>query len=103
MIIRLWGYSMLLPAEVRRVREARVLTFGLLAWACVTERSSTGARVCSGRAARCVVVFNGGRGGGRDGAGDFVCGTSSVAFVMGEVFAGGYGVLQAKGQKEPAK
>src|SRR3954453_4199061 len=102
MIIRLWGYLMLLPADVRRVREARVLTFGLLAWACVTERSSTGARVCSGRAARCVVVFNGGRGGDRNGPVDFVGETSSVVVVMAEVFAGGSDVMQAMAQTNPA-
>jgi len=39
MMIRLCGYPVLPSADaatVRRVREARVLTFGLLAWACVT-------------------------------------------------------------------
>src|SRR3954454_20753382 len=96
------GYSMLLPADVRRVREARVLTFGLLAWACVTERSSPGARVCSGRAARCVVVFNGGRGGDRNGPVDAGGVTWSVVIVMAEAFAGGSDVMQAMDQTNPA-
>jgi hypothetical protein len=104
-MIRLCGYPGLASADaatVRRVREARVLTFGLLAWACVTERSSTGARACFGRAARCVVVFNGWQGSDRDWLVDLAGETSSDIVVMAEAFAGGSDVMQAIDHTNPA-
>jgi hypothetical protein len=48
------------------------------------------------------VVFNGGRGGDRNGPVDFVGETSSVVVVMAEVFAGGSDVMQAMDQTNPA-
>src|SRR5215213_7753678 len=104
-MIRLCGYPGLASADaatVRRVREARVLTFGLLARACVTERSSTGARFCSRRAARCVVVFNGWQGSDRNWLVDLAGETSSDIVVMAEAFAGGSDVMQAIDHTNPA-
>jgi hypothetical protein len=60
-----------------------------------------GARVCFGRAARCV-VFNGWRRSDRDWLGDFVAETSSDVVVMAEIFAGGSDVMQAMDHTNPA-